>query len=452
MKTETTKKMGFLSLMMMGLGYIIGTGVFTMLPTVIGLTGRSVCLSMLLAAVIAIASVIPTLFLSSVVNLKGGSYSQNMALFPPVVAGVFGIMQMIAYLGFAGVALGLANYTLQLIPGAAAWQKVVAMLYLIVFFLLGVKGITLSSKLQNVMVIVLLAALGIYIFGGLPNVEPGFFSNEGFFTGGAQGFLMATALLSMSSMGAGVMINFTSVTKNPQRTIPLAMIASTGLVAVFYFLIAVVTGGIIPVAQVAGKNLGVVAETFMPQPIYLFFMIGGALFALGTTLNANLAAIPYPWVKMAEDGWLPKILTKRDSKFGYPYVLMGIIFVIGAILPVVFGLDIATITSLFSFPSFVVMTLGSISAFRIPKLYAEKWKTSVFHVPTWVFYLLMSIAVIACLFLAYSYMNFLNPKTLLLALAVLAVIAVYAVWRYKAGYVKINKAEEEKTEDAKMEE
>ena len=432
MKTETTKKMGFLSLMMMGIGYIIGTGVFTMLPTVIGLTGRSVCLSMLLAAVIATASVIPTLFLSSVVNLKGGSYSQNMALFPPVVAGVFGIMQMIAYLGFAGIALGLANYTLQLIPGAAAWQKVVAMLYLIVFFLLGVKGITLSSKLQNVMVIVLLAALGIYIFGGLPNVEPGFFSNEGFF--------------------AGVMINFTSVTKNPQRTIPLAMIASTGLVAVFYFLIAVVTGGIIPVAQVAGKNLGVVAETFMPQPVYLFFMIGGALFALGTTLNANLAAIPYPWVKMAEDGWLPKILTKRDSKFGYPYVLMGIIFVIGAILPVVFGLDIATITSLFSFPSFVVMTLGSISAFRIPKLYAEKWKTSVFHVPTWVFYLLMSIAVIACLFLAYSYMNFLNPKTLLLALAVLAVIAVYAVWRYKAGYVKINKAEEEKTEEAKMEE
>ena len=109
MKTETTKKMGFLSLMMMGIGYIIGTGVFTMLPTVIGLTGRSVCLSMLLAAVIAIASVIPTLFLSSVVNLKGGSYSQNMALFPPVVAGVFGIMQMIAYLGFAGIALGLAN-------------------------------------------------------------------------------------------------------------------------------------------------------------------------------------------------------------------------------------------------------------------------------------------------------------------------------------------------------
>ena len=441
METATTKKMGFLSLLMMGIGYIIGTGVFTMLPSVIGLTGRSVCLSMLLAAAISIASVIPTMFLSSVIDLKGGAYSQNLALFPPVVAGVFSIMQMIAYLGFAGIAVGLASYTLQLIPGISALQKVVAMVYLVLFFLLGIKGVTLSSKLQNVMVIILLVALGIYIFGGLPHVQPGFFSGKGFFTGGAKGFLTATALLSMSSMGASAMINFTSVTKNPQRTIPLAMISSTALVAVFYFLIAVVTGGIVPIEQVAGQNLGVVAETFMAQPIYLFFMIGGALFALGTTLNANLAAIPYPWIKMAEDGWLPKVLTRRDARFGYPYVLMGIIFVIGAVLPVVFGLDIATITSLFSFPSFVVMTLVAVSAFRIPRLFPEKWRTSVFHVPTPVFYLLMAVAAAACLFLAYSYIDFLNWKTLLLALAVLAVIAAYAVWRYKAGYVKTDKTE-----------
>ena len=353
METKTNQKMGFLSLLMMGIGYIIGTGVFTMLPSVIGLTGRSVCLSMLLAAVISIASTIPTMFLSSVINLKGGAYSQNLALFPPMVAGVFGIMQMIAYLGFAGIAIGLASYTLQLIPGIAAMQKVVAMIYLILFFLLGIKGVTLSSKLQNVMVVVLLVALGIYIFGGLPKVQPGFFSGEGFFTGGAKGFLTATALLSMSAMGASSMINFTSVTKNPQRNIPLAMVSSTALVAAFYFLIAVVTGGVIPVEQVAGQNLGVVAVNFLSQPIYLFFMIGGALFALGTTLNANLSAIPYPWLKMAEDGWLPKILTKKDPKFNYPYVLMGIIFIIGAVLPVIFGLDIATITHLFSHETLV---------------------------------------------------------------------------------------------------
>lgn len=435
----SSKKMGFPSLVMMGIGYIIGTGVFTMLPSVIGMTGRSVCMAMLLAAVVSISSTIPTMFLSSVLDLKGGSYSQNLALFPPVVAGVFGIMQMIAYLGFAGIAVGLASYTIQLVPGISSMQKIIAMAYLIVFFLLGIKGVTLSSKLQNIMVVVLLIALGIYIFGGLPHVQPGFFRSEGFFTGGMQGFLMATALLSMSAMGASSMINFTSVTKNPKRTVPLAMLTSTGLVAVFYFFIAVVTGGVVPIEQVAGKNLGVVAETYMSQPVYLFFMLGGALFALGTTLNANLAAIPYPWIKMAEDGWLPKALTKRDSKFGYPYVLMGTIFVIGAILPIVFGMDIATITSLFSFPSFVVMTLVCLSAFRLPRLFPERWKASIFHVPMPVFYLLMSIATCACLFLAYSYISFLNGKTLLMALFVLVVLTIYVSWRFKAGYVKTDR-------------
>lgn len=430
-------KMGFFDLLTMGIGYIIGSGVFTMLPSVLGLTGRSVSLAMLFGALVCLATTIPSIFLSSVVTLKGGSYSLNLVLFPPLVAGVFGIMQMISYLAFASIALGLANYTLQLFPGLGEIHRLVAMLYMVLFFLLGIRGISLSSKLQNILVVVLLAALGIYIFGGLPNVQPGFFRADGFFTGGAGGFLSAAALLSMSAQGASSMINFTSVTKNPQRNIPLAMICSTSLVAVFYFLIAIVTAGILPIDQVASRNLGVVAETFMAKPVYLFFMIGGALFALGTTLNANLAALSYPWVKIAEDGWLPRILAKKDKKHSYPYVLMSIIFVIGAVLPIVFGLDIATITSLFSFPSFVVTTLIAVSALRIPRLFPEKWAASKFHVPTAVFYLLMLLAICSSAYLAYSYVAFLNGKTAVLMVICLLVLTAFVFWRYKAGYVKI---------------
>ncbi len=430
-------KMGFFDLLTMGVGYIIGSGVFTMLPSVLGLTGRSVSLAMLFGALVCLATTIPSMFLSSVVTLKGGSYSLNLVLFPPMVAGVFGIMQMISYLAFASIALGLANYTLQLFPGLGDIHRLVAMLYMVVFFLLGIKGISLSSKIQNVLVIVLLVALGIYIFGGLPSVQPGFFKADGFFIGGARGFLTAAALLSMSAQGAGSMINFTSVTKNPQRNIPLAMICSTSLVALFYFLIAIVTAGILPIDQVAGKNLGIVAETFMAKPVYLFFMIGGALFALGTTLNANLAALSYPWVKIAEDGWLPKILTKKDKKHNYPYVLMSIIFVIGAVLPIVFGLNIATITSLFSFPAFIVMTLVAISALRIPKMFPEKWAASKFHVPAPVFYILMALSICSAAYLAYSYLAFLNVKTAVLMVICLLILTAYVFWRYKAGYVKI---------------
>ncbi len=436
MSDEKKKKMGLVGLCSMGIGYVIGSGVFTMLPSVIGLTGRSVCLSMLLGSVIALLSVIPSVFLSSVIDLDGGPYTQNLALFPQVVAGVFGIIQMVAYLGYAAIGVGMANYTIQLVPGLGNMQKVVAMCWIILFFLLGIKGITLSAGIQNVMVVLLLIALGIYAFGGLPAVQPGFFTGGGFFSGGAKGFLMATALLSMSSMGASAMINFTPVAENPKRNIPIAMIVSTLVVAILYFLIAVVTGGVIPVGEVAGQNLGVVAETFLAKPLYLFFMIGGAMFALGTTLNANISAIPYPWLAMAEDGWLPKVILKKDKKFGYPYVLMGIVFVIGAIFPVVFGLDIATITSLFAFPSFIVWAIVAIAAFRIPKLYPQHWEQSNFHVPLPVFYLLTALSFVANSFLSYSYIDFLDAKTLAAAVVVIGFLIVIGAYRFKTGKIK----------------
>lgn len=431
-------KIGFFGLLTMGIGYIIGSGVFTMLPSVLGMTGRSVCFSMLAGAIICILMTIPTVFLSSVKDLNGGTYSQYLALFPPVVAGVFGIAQNIAVLSFGSTAIGLATYTLQLFPGADGLLKAVAMGYLVLFFLLGVRGVTLSTTVQNVMVGILLVALGIYIVMGLPNVQPGFFETEGFFAGGLGGFLSSTALLSMSAMGATALINFTSVAKNPQRTIPMAMVISTALVAGFYFLIAIVTAGVLPIEQVAGKNLGVVAEIFMPKPIYLFFMVGGALFALGTTLNASLASLSYPWVKMAEDGWLPKILAKRDKKYQYPYVFMGCVFVVAAVLPVMFGLDIATIATLFSFPSFVVNTIASLATLRLIKLFPEAWAKSKFKVPAPIFYILVILSTVAFAFLSYSYIAFLDTKTVLLVLVAIAVLSAYAVWRYKAGYVKID--------------
>ena len=160
------------------------------------------------------------------------------------------------------------------------------------------------------------------------------------------------------------------------------------------------------------------------------------MFALGTTLNANISAIPYPWLAMAEDGWLPKVILKKDKKFGYPYVLMGIVFVIGAIFPVVFGLDIATITSLFAFPSFIVWAIVAIAAFRIPKLYPQHWEQSNFHVPLPVFYLLTTLSFVANSFLSYSYIDFLDAKTFAAAVVVIGFLIVIGAYRFKTGKIK----------------
>ena len=75
----------------------------------------------------------------------------------------------------------------------------------------------------------------------------------------------------------------------PSRTIPKVIILSTSIVAVFYALIGIVAAGVLPIEDVAFQNLTLVAQEIFPTWLYLFFVFGGAMFALLTTLNGTLS-------------------------------------------------------------------------------------------------------------------------------------------------------------------
>lgn len=432
------KKLGFFNLLTMAIGYTIGSGIFAMLPAVVGMSGRSACLAIVFGAIVmTFASVVPAMFLSSTLDLPGGQYSQGVALLPKGLAGIYGIMCIAPMLTFAGSMVSLTAYIIQLIPGLAPMEKLVSFIIAILFFLIGVKGVSLSAKLQDIAVIVLLVALGTYIFLGLPKVDPNFFADENFFSGGISGFLTCATFLSLSASGGFAILSFTSVAKNPKRNIPLAMILSALLVTIFYFFIAVVTVGIIPLEEVAGQTLGVVAITFMVQPIYLFFMIGGAMLALGTTINSQLASFQYPVLQMAKDGWLPKSFLKHDSKYNYPYIIMIIAFVVGAIVPIVSGWDITTITSLFGVPGFAMYVLIAIASLKIPSKFPNRWKASTFHVPTPIFYILMILSALSSAFLTIEMALFLDGATFAIVGAIVLAVCVYIWLRWKRGHVDV---------------
>lgn len=432
------KKLGFFNLMTMAIGYTIGSGIFAMLPAVIGMSGRSTCLAMAFGAVVmTFASVVPAIFLSSTLDLPGGQYSQGVALLPKGLAGIYGIMCIVPMLTFAGSVVSLTAYIIQMIPGLATMDKVVSFILAILFFLIGVKGISLSAKLQDIAVIVLLIALGTYVFLGLPNVDPNYFAKENFFSGGTAGFLTCAAFLSLSASGGFAILSFTSVAKNPKRNIPLAMLASALLVTILYFFIAIVTAGILPIEEVSGQTLGIIAITFMSKPVYIFFMIGGAMLALGTTINSQLASFQYPVLQMAKDGWLPKSFLKHDSKFNYPYVIMIIAFVIGAIIPIVSEWDITTITSLFGVPGFVMYVIIAIASLKIPRKFPNRWKASTFHVPTPVFYVLMILSALSSAFLAIEMALFLDGTTFVIVGVIVLAVCVYIWLRWKRGHVDV---------------
>lgn len=437
------KKYGLFDMIAMGMGNIIGVSIFTTMPIVMGVTGRSVVWGLLLGCFLCILTAIPQAAAASLMKLEGGTYSTGLLLLPKWMSGIFGLSSVIAWLGFASLASAMASYTAQMIPGLSDMQKLVTVVYLLFFFVMNILGPSIMSKLQNVMMIILLVALGIFIVGGFPHIQPDFFG-PGMFSGGASGFVASSAMLAMACSGGVFVVNLSADAKNPRRDVPLAMVGSTVCVAVVYFLLAMVAaGGAVPIEDVAAAgNLGVVAQAVLSQPLYLFFMVGGALFALATTLNSMLAIFKYPWMKMAEDGWLPKVLLKTDKKFHYPYVLMGAAFIIGGALPIVFDLSISNIIGLFSFPGYPMMLIMFWNALKIPKKYPNSWKASIFHMPDWLLTVFCVLGIVAEAYLGYSMASLQGIKIVLASLGAFAVLCIICIINYKSGNVKVDYMEE----------
>ena len=90
----------------------------------------------------------------------------------------------------------------------------------------------------------------------------------------------------------------------PSRTIPKVIILSTSIVAVFYALIGIVAAGVLPIEDgVPEPDPGRTGD--FPGLAYLFFVFGGAMFALLTTLNGTLSWVTRGLQAAAKEGWLP---------------------------------------------------------------------------------------------------------------------------------------------------
>ena len=145
---------------------------------------------------------------------------------------------------------------------------------------------------------------------------------ENLMPNGTMSFLRGAVMLSFACGGAKFLAENGGEVENPGKTIPRAMVVSTVLVAVFYALVGFVAAGVLPLDQVAGKNISVVAKEIFPAPVYLFFVIGGAWFALLTTLNGTLSWVTRGLQRASFDGWLPASWGK-ENKNGAPVVLLG---------------------------------------------------------------------------------------------------------------------------------
>lgn len=436
--------LGFGDLMGNAVGQIIGSGIMSLTGIAIAYTGRSIPVSFLISAVLVLLAAVPIVVISGMIRARGGQYTLMALLAGERFAGVFILLFMLQQVALASYCISFAQYLGALFPAlsaSAAVERIVALSTLSIFYGINLIGVKEAAVAQKLIVVLMLSALGIFIGCGLPNVQSNYLSAPGYFSGGPLGVMLAGSMLTMAMSGGYAIVNLSAEAKNPKRDIPLAIIASTLVVGVVYALIGIVASGVLPVEQVANKPLSVVAQTILPGPLYVFFIVGGAMFALISTLNAQLQWGTKPLMQACEDGWMPRGLATLNKRSA-PKYLLTLLWVIGAV-PIVTGLEIATITNMTVVVVSILTIIMGAAFVRLPKVIPEVWAKSEHRISK------AGMAAIAVLSVLLGLMNValmalqLPPVLMGLTLVLLAAAYWYASRCCKKGRIHMEISYEE---------
>ena len=409
-----SKQFSLFDIFCLGLGGAIGSGIFVMMGSGIAATGRSIFISVAFGCLFMLMAYFFHVVMSSMFVLEGGDYDMKAMLFNPTLTGVSAVFTMMGGIGFAMYGGAIADYASMVFPVIGEYTKLV-----------GVGIITL------------------FVIMGLPKVQPGFFDLDGMFAGGASGFIVSLSIMAFACQGTTMSpIAMMSVTKNSKRTIPLGVLLITVCLALIYGLMAVVAAGVLPIEQVANKNLALVAQAIFPNWLYVIFIIGGAVFAIATSLISGIAMMRYPAMRVAQDGWLPDFF-KKTTKSGYPWVIQ-LTFYLFSILPIIFGFSLDSIVSLTMIPSMLMCFAQNISLIKIVKKFPKQWNESVIHMPTPIFNVLCVIAGICDLIVAYNLFVTMDLTGMLLVVAMCVVCVVIALIRLKSGAIDLQALENRK--------
>ena len=404
----------------------------TMTGIAIGYTGRSVNIAYLLAAVLTIISSIPPLFILATARFTGGQYSQISVLAGKKAGGVYAYLNIALTLQSTLTLLSLGQYVLTLFTGWNA--KWVSLIILTVLTLLNATYLKSSAIVQKIMVAILIIALGSYIVQGWPNLVPNYTSAPDFMSGGIVGLLKASIFVSSALGGATYIADYSDRMKNPVRDMPIVVVVTTLVVGILYFFVATVAGGVLPLSEIANKPLSVGAKSFMNSGMFTFFVVGGAIFALLTTINSGLGSKPYPMRISCQDGWLPKSWGAINEKFNSPHKLYVIIYLLNAI-PLVLGIDISIVATSITLVFVSIRILMAYAAMRLPVVMPELWEKSKFHVSKPMLNGLCGLSLVVNLSSLYLTLSGKSAKEILMNLGMLGLTVVFMLLRYKKANI-----------------
>lgn len=437
--------LGRSELLAISVGQVIGAGVVTLVGPAIYYTGSSVWVAYLTAIILGLIYVLPIAFITSTLRLGGGQYSMVCGILGAVPAGFQAISSLLGCFACALFATSLGGYVNDLIPAIPA--QLASAVLLTAFFVLNLYGINIMAKVQKIMCWCLIGALSLFIIVGVFHIEnPVFnFRSESYFSGGLNGFITAVMLLYYSTTGHYMTMSYGRAAKNATRDIPWAIVITTPILIVLYCGVAIVASGVLPISEVAGRSLTLVAKAIFPTPIFILFIILGPIFALFTTMNGTMAGVPFMIAQSTYDGWLPKGFADKNKHGVYWKIL--VFEYIYSMVPIIFNFSASAISNNMLLFSSLITCIQLFAYFKMPTKFPEAWKKSRWHVSNWLYYVACTLCAALNIFVLYrSFVSLKLPVAIISASLIVAVL-IYTVLRLRSAKVIIQNSAWEPAEE-----
>ena len=356
-------------LTLLGIGAIIGTGIFVLTGTAAAnQAGPAIMLSYLAAGLACGFAALCYAEFASMVPIAGSAYTYAYASLGEIVAWLIGWDLILEYaVGSMTVAIGWSGYMQRLLAGAGIelplWMtaapsaatpgtviNVPAMIIVLLIMVLLVIGVRESARFNALMVAVKGAAILFFIAVGASWVEPE--NWVPFAPYGTSGVLSAAAVVFFAYIGFDAVSTTAEEAKNPRRDLPIGIIASLVICTVLYLAVSAVLSGIVPVTEYR-SNLEALPGTptsdptaisqFLNAPVaFALSLIGqdwaaylvsaGAVAGITSVLLVMLMSQPRIFFAMSRDGLLPRGVSKVHPTFGTPYITTIITCIVVALI------------------------------------------------------------------------------------------------------------------------
>jgi basic amino acid/polyamine antiporter, APA family len=374
---QLRRVVGLLDLSALGLGAIIGTGIFVIIGEAITDSGPSILLSFVLAGVTCAFSALSYAELASSIPVSGSAYTYAYATLGELVAWIIGWDLILEYgVSVAAIAVGWGQYFNELLdsafgitlpdaianpPGEGGTVNLPAVFVVLAVAVLLISGMRKSARTNTVMVIIKTSILVLFIVLAFTafnsdNLTP-------FFRGGSDGVVSAAALIFFAYIGFDAISTSGEETKNPQRDLPIAIIGSLAIATVLYCLVAVAATGALPYDQLKGASapLATVLEDGAGMPWGATVISVGALIAITSVVLTILYGQTRIMFAMSRDGLVPRSFSRVNERTGTPIGLtIGFALFIAVIAAVVPLKEIALLVNIGTLFAFVLVNIGVI--------------------------------------------------------------------------------------------